>query len=64
MSRSLKISISFKEKERYLYDYLMTKISAGVFIKELVLKDMQTENISSSSTGIEKGRNVDNGFDF
>lgn len=43
-----KMSISFKEKEIYMYDYLQTKINAGVYIKELILKDMEEKNINKA----------------
>ncbi|EPR12351.1 hypothetical protein [Ruminiclostridium papyrosolvens] len=39
-----KIVVSFKDKEKYLYDYAMSQISAPVYIKQLILNDMQKDN--------------------
>lgn len=40
---AMKISISFKENEKHIYDYLMTKLSPSIFIKELILREMKNE---------------------
>lgn len=60
MSKTLKISVSFKEKEKYLYEYLMTKISATVYIKELILNDMKGNRYKDTKKEI----NSSGGFDF
>jgi hypothetical protein len=36
-----KIVVSFKDHEKYLYDYVKGQISATVYIKQLILDDMQ-----------------------
>ena len=40
---AMKISISFKENEKQIYDYLMTKLSPSIFLKELILKEMNNQ---------------------
>lgn len=37
----MKISLSFKENEKEIYDYLTSKLSASIYIKELILVDMK-----------------------
>lgn len=53
----MKVGISFKEKEKELYDFLMNQISPSVYVKQL-LKDKidKEDNISK--------KNNFNGFDF
>lgn len=39
-----KVSISFKENEMDLYDYLMSKISPSYFLKTLIKKEIEAES--------------------
>lgn len=41
MSTSLKIPVSFKQRELNLYLHCMGKVSPSAYIKELVIKDME-----------------------
>ena len=61
-----KMSISFKEKELYMYNYLQTKVNAAVYIKELILKDMEEKNINKTRLDqkITIQRNNNNLMDF
>lgn len=40
---AMKISVSFKENEKHIYDYLMTKLSPSIYLKELILQDMKKQ---------------------
>ena len=40
-----KIGISFKDTEKELYEYIKTKLSASIYIKELIKKDMENNKI-------------------
>ncbi|NWK10390.1 hypothetical protein [Clostridium cadaveris] len=40
----MKIPVSFKESEQYIYDYAKSKISPSVYIKELIIEDMKKNN--------------------
>jgi len=35
-----KMTLSFKDKEMYIYKYLQTKVNAGYYIKTLIVEDM------------------------
>lgn len=61
-----KMSISFKEKEMYMYNYLQTKINATVYIKELILKDMEEKDINKAPADqkVTVQRNNNNLMDF
>ena len=37
----MKIPISFKQRELYLYLHCMGKVSPSAYLKELVIKDME-----------------------
>lgn len=39
-----KIGISFKENEVDLYEFVKGKLSASIYIKELIQKDMENED--------------------
>ena len=43
---AMKVNISFKEEEKNIYDYLMTKLSHSIFVKELIIKEMHKEEFN------------------
>lgn len=63
-----KMSMSFKEKEDFMWEYLQTKMNACVYMKELILKDMKDKNLIQDSRSNKnnkeekKGKIID--FDF
>ncbi|WP_207643339.1 hypothetical protein [Clostridium massiliamazoniense] len=56
----MKIPVSFKKNEQYIYDYVMKKLSASVYIKELIIADMKRSKIDS----ININQTNNNNFDF
>lgn len=54
-----KVGISFKEKEKDLYDFLMDQISPSVYIKQLLKEKMKKEDKHK-----EKVENRSNNFNF
>ncbi|WP_194190353.1 hypothetical protein [Clostridium chrysemydis] len=40
----MKINLSFKESELNLYLHCKKKLSASIYIKELIMKDMEGKN--------------------
>ena len=68
MAAGLKIPISFKREEMNLYNYVKGKRNVSCYIKDLIEKDMKSNNrnnVNSNSIG-EKKNNGDNdlGLDF
>lgn len=60
---AMKISISFKENEKYIYDYLMTKLSPSIYLKELILLDMKKHKEEHQKQSKPK-QNVFNSLDI
>lgn len=56
----MKIPVSFKRKEQYIYDYVCSKFNYSAYIKELILKDMTKKD----NNELKKEENIDGGFDF
>lgn len=54
---ALKVSISFKESEKELYEYLTKKLSASIYIKELIQIDMKEDKSNKGSKEVKR-----NGF--
>ncbi|MGL4875199.1 MAG: hypothetical protein ACRC30_11185 [Clostridium sp.] len=46
MGRSLKVPISFKQSEKSMYDFLQSKLSPSVYIKEFLIREMKKEGLS------------------
>ena len=44
----MKISVSFKESELEMYEYLKGQLSASIYIKQLIINDMKKEGISTT----------------
>lgn len=38
---AMKIPVSFKENEKELYDYVISQLSASIYIKQLIKNDME-----------------------
>lgn len=38
---AIKVSISFKDSEKGMYDFLQSQLSASIYIKELIKKEMK-----------------------
>lgn len=55
----MKVSVSFKDHEKDLYDYLKTKRSISVYLKDLIEADMK----KNKKRPIEDN-NFTNGYDF
>jgi hypothetical protein len=43
----MKKSVSFAQDERHIYDFAMKKLSFSIYVKELILKDMQSAHVHS-----------------
>ncbi|WP_154696475.1 hypothetical protein [Clostridium botulinum] len=57
----MKIPISFKRDEEYLYDFLKGKKSPSIYVKELLETEMQKKDVKK----IEEENNDEyDGFDF
>lgn len=41
---AMKISVSFKESEKEIYNYLKSQLSASIYIKQLIIEDMKKCN--------------------
>ena len=39
----LKVSLSFKQDEKSMYDYLMRQLSASIFLKQLLRNEMEKQ---------------------
>jgi hypothetical protein len=37
---AMKVSLSFKENEKDMYDFLMSQLSASIYIKQLIKNDI------------------------
>ena len=37
----MKVSLSFKEDEKEMYNYLQSQLSASIYIKQLIKNDME-----------------------
>lgn len=37
----MKVSLSFKENEKHMYDFLMSQLSLSIYIKGLIKADME-----------------------
>lgn len=57
---AMKISVSFKENEKQIYDYLMTKLSPSIYLKELILKEMKNQETKQT----KKKENLFNTLDI
>jgi hypothetical protein len=42
----MKISVSFKESEKEIYNYLKSQLSASIYIKQLVIDEMKKSDQS------------------
>lgn len=49
-----KIPVSFKETEKVLYDYAEDKLSASIYIKQLIIDDMKKEKRAGQSDKRER----------
>ncbi|WP_073249254.1 hypothetical protein [Caloramator proteoclasticus] len=59
---AMKISVSFKENEKHIYDYLMTKLSPSIYLKELILQDMKKQKDEQKQSKVKI--NTFNSLDF
>lgn len=59
MGLMTKVGISFKDSERELLEYLKSKLSPSIYIKELIKKDMEANRGTVQATKRER-----RGFDF
>lgn len=41
---AMKISVSFKESEIEIYNYLKSQLSASIYIKQLIIENMKKSN--------------------
>jgi hypothetical protein len=39
----MKVPLSFKRKEKDMYDYLMKQLSPGIFLKQLLKNEMEKQ---------------------
>lgn len=46
MAKSLKIPVSFKQSEKAMYDFLTSKLSPSVYIKEILIREMKKEGVN------------------
>lgn len=49
----LKIPLSFKQNEKYIYDYVKGKFNYSAYLKELILKDMKAAEPKEENKGIQ-----------
>lgn len=54
----MKIGISFKENEKYIYEHINNQLSSSIYIKQLVLKDMEEKN-SDKKDNSQKNKILD-----
>lgn len=40
---AMKVSVSFKEDEKRMYDFLKKQLSPSIYIKEMLKKEMETD---------------------
>lgn len=52
----MKISLSFKENEEYIYNYIKKQLSASVYIKQLVIDDMKKDESPNKKIQTNKSR--------
>ncbi|MBQ3420928.1 MAG: hypothetical protein IJH34_04535 [Romboutsia sp.] len=67
MAAGLKIPVSFKKTEMDLYNYVKGKRNPSCYIKDLIEKDMKSNNgnnVDSNPIGKNNDSNNDLGFDF
>lgn len=66
MCKALKVSLSFKQQEQEIYNFLQSKLSPSIFIKELLLKEMKKEGYEEEQQEkkVEKKTTTTQGFDF
>lgn len=57
-----KLSISFKEKESYMWEYMQQQLNPAYYIKMLILKDMQEKDVVKNIK-IEKEIKTKNGLE-
>jgi hypothetical protein len=38
---TIKVSISFKDSEKYMYDFLQSQSNSSIYIKELIKREMR-----------------------
>jgi len=57
---ALKVSLSFKESEKEMYDFLQSQLSASIYIKELIKKEMKIKEDKPTN----KKNNNDFNLDF
>ncbi|MCX7903294.1 MAG: hypothetical protein N2486_02175 [Caloramator sp.] len=57
---AMKISVSFKENEKHIYEYLISKLSPSIYLKELILKEMKNEEPKQE----KKRQNLFNSLDI
>jgi hypothetical protein len=55
----MKIPVSFKEEEKVMYDYVNEKLSASIYIKQLIKDDMEKNKPQE-----RKSKNTGVSFDF
>lgn len=60
---ALKISLSFKENEVEMYEYIKTKRNASCYIKDLIEKDMGINNYTRNKKE-EKSNNDSNDLEL
>ncbi len=60
---ALKISLSFKENEVEMYEYIKTKRNASCYIKDLIEKDMRINNYTRNKKE-EKSNNDSNDLEL
>ncbi|WP_297633521.1 hypothetical protein [uncultured Clostridium sp.] len=55
-AKQLKLTLSFKQNEKWLYDYLLNKLSTSIYVKELIIEDIEKngENIPKTKSVEEK----------
>lgn len=63
MAKSLKIPVSFKQNEKAIYDFLSSKLSPSVYVKEILIREMKKEGLNLVNHKEEEIRPVQN-FEF
>ena len=56
---AIKVSISFKDSEKSMYDFLQSQLSASIYIKELIKKEMKLCDNKISSKKNDNEFNLD-----
>lgn len=64
MSKSLKVSLSFKQTEKDIYNFLTNKLSPSIYIKELLIKEIQKEGYEEEKEVRKENISNTQGFSF